>query len=85
MAGVNIVQISYKTSAQETADLLSGYVQLTFGNAAQTAPLVKSGRLRALAVTSARASALFPELPTVAASGLPGFEAVQKFGIVRAG
>jgi tripartite-type tricarboxylate transporter receptor subunit TctC len=73
MAGVDIVRIPYKSGALESADLISGQVQLMFASASMT-PHVKSGRLRALAVTSAVPSALFPGLPTIAASGLPGYE-----------
>lgn len=81
MASVNIVRIPYKSSATQMADLIGGHVQLTFGNAANVNPHVKSGRLRALAVASAQPSALAPDLPTVAASGLPGYESVQMSGI----
>lgn len=73
MAGVDIVRIPYKSGALESADLISGQVQLMFASASMT-PHVRSGRLRALAVTSAEPSALFPGLPTIAASGLPGYE-----------
>ncbi len=75
MAGVNIVHIPYKGSATAVTALLGGEVRLIFSAAGPTAPHVKSGRLRALAVTSAQPSALAPGLPTVAASGLPGYEA----------
>lgn len=74
MAGVNIVRIAYKGTGAALVDLLSGQVQVMFPNAAAVTPHVKSGRLRALAVTSAQPTALLPELPTVAASGLPGYE-----------
>lgn len=73
MANVNMVRIPYKSGAQESADLMSGQVQLMFGSASMT-PYVRSGRLRALAVTSKDPSPLFPELPTVASAGLPGYE-----------
>jgi tripartite-type tricarboxylate transporter receptor subunit TctC len=74
MAGVNIVRINYKGSSPALNDLIAGQVQLIFTTAATVAPQLKSGRLRALAVTSAKRSALTPELPTMAASGLPGYE-----------
>ncbi len=74
MTGVRIVIVPYKSGSQETADLLGGQVQLTFGSAGQVAPQIKAGKLRAMAVTSAQTSPLFPEYPTMAASGLPGFE-----------
>ena len=73
MAGVNIVRIPYKSGAQESADLISGQVQLMFASAGMT-PHVRAGRLRALAVTSVEPSPLFPELPTIASQGLPGYE-----------
>jgi tripartite-type tricarboxylate transporter receptor subunit TctC len=60
---------------------VSGQVQLSIGGVASVAPHVKSGRLRALAVTSAKPSALFPGLPTVSASGLPGYEAGTLTGL----
>ena len=81
MAGVNIVRVSYKNAAVRMADLIGGHVQLTFGSGGTVASYVKSGRLRALAVTSAERSPVFPDLPTVAASGLPGYEAVQILGL----
>ena len=81
MAGVDMVNIPYKSTAMETADLIGGYVQLTFATGASVAPLIKAGRLRAVAVTSAQPSTLFPGLPTVAASGLPGFESVTFLGL----
>ena len=81
MAGVNIVRINYKGAAPAFNDVVAGQVQITFGSAALVLPHLKSGRLRALAVTSARPSALFPGLPTVAASGLPGYETDALFGM----
>ena len=75
MAGVDIVRVPYSSNAVEYTDLLGGNVQLTFGGAASVAQHVKSGKLRALAITSAQPSAFFPQLPTIAASGLPGYDA----------
>ena len=82
MAGVNIVHVPYKGSAPAITALISGEVQLTITDVGLVAPHVKSGKLRALAVTSAEPSALVPGLPTVAASGLPGYEAVGMTGIL---
>jgi tripartite-type tricarboxylate transporter receptor subunit TctC len=79
MTGVNMVRIPYKDGATEIADLLGGQVQLTFGTAASVTPHVKSGRLRALAVTSPQPSALAPGLPTVAAS-VPGYASGSAYG-----
>ncbi len=81
MANVNIVHVPYKGTAPALNDLISGQVQVMFAIAGIAVPHVKSGRLRALAVTSAKQSALAPELPTVSASGVPGYESTQMFGI----
>jgi tripartite-type tricarboxylate transporter receptor subunit TctC len=80
-AGVNIVRIPYKGSALSVNAIISGEVQLLFTNDVSVMEHVKAGRLRALAVTSAQPSQLAPGLPTVAESGLPGFEAVSITGI----
>ena len=80
MAGVDIVRVPYKGVGPALNALVAGEV-LSFTNPGAAAPHVKSGRLRALAVTSAQPSALIPGLPTVAASGLPGYEAVSIFGM----
>ena len=81
MAGVKIVTINYKGGGPATNALIAGEVQVAFVSAASAAPFVKSGRLRALAVTSAQPTMLAPGLPTVAASGLPGYESVTLAGI----
>ena len=80
MAGVNIAHIPYSNTARMMADLVGGQAELSFPPGATTAGYIKSGRLRALAVTSAERSAVFPDLPTVAAT-LPGYEAVQILGL----
>lgn len=81
MTGTNMVRVSYKGSGPAIVDLLGGHVQLMFAVASSVAQHVKSNRLRALAVTTARPSELAPGLPTVAASGLPGFEVVSTQGV----
>ena len=81
LAHVNIVWVSYKAPAAAIMDLIAGRMQLTFGSAASTKPHIEAGKLRALAVTSAKASPLFPNLPTIAASGVPGYELVAPFGV----
>jgi tripartite-type tricarboxylate transporter receptor subunit TctC len=73
MAKVNIVRIPYKGTGPATTAVMSGEVQAMFASAGGSAPHVKSGRLRALAVSSLKPSALAPDLPTVAATGLPGY------------
>lgn len=81
MARADMVRVNYKSGGLALTELMSGEVQLYFANAGNVAPHMKSGRLRALAVTGARPSALLPELPTVAAGGLPGYEVVSVQGI----
>jgi tripartite-type tricarboxylate transporter receptor subunit TctC len=81
MAGVDIVRISYKASGAAINSLISGEIQMMFVPAATVAPHLKSGRLRALAVTSAEPSQLAPNLPTIAASGLPGYESVSLYAL----
>lgn len=81
MAGVNIVHINYKAAAQAISELIAGQNQLAIATAASATPHVKSGRLRAMAVTTAQPSALFPGIPSVAASGLPGYEAPSLFAL----
>jgi tripartite-type tricarboxylate transporter receptor subunit TctC len=78
--GLNIVHVPYKGAGAAMTDLLSGQVHLSFVVAASAMPHMKSGRLKALAVTTAEPSALVPGLPTVAASGLPGYESVLTIG-----
>ena len=79
MAGINIVAVVYKGSSAAITDLVGGRLQLMFPTTVSGAPHVKSGRLRALGVTSATPSTLMPGVPTVAASGLPGYEAITIF------
>ena len=81
MARLDIVHVPYKGSAPALVDLMANRVQLMFPSAASVTPLVKSGKVKALAVTSATPSTLTPGLPTVASSGLPGFEIVAIFGM----
>ena len=76
------MRVAYRGVALALNDVLSGRVQIMFiSNAAAVMQHSKSGRLRALAVTSAQPSPLFPDLPAIAASGVPGYEAVGMFGI----
>ena len=81
MAGVDIVRVAYKGTTQAMTSLLAAEVHMMLANTAQAAPHVKSGRLRALAVSSSQPTAMFPELPTMAAAGLPGYEAVSSYGV----
>ncbi len=74
MAGVPMTHIPYKGSGQSMVDLIGGRVQLAITNSLTATPLVRTAKLRALAVTSARRSAAFPDLPTIAEAGVPGFD-----------
>ncbi len=74
-AGTTLLHVPYKGSAPAMSDLLGGQVQLMFSDAPTALPQIKGGKVRAIAVASAQRSALLPEVPTVAASGLPGYEA----------
>ena len=73
-AGVDMVSVSYKASGPAISGIISGEVQLGFMSLSLVAQHIKTGRLRALAVTSLQPSSLVPALPTIASSGLPGFE-----------
>ncbi len=81
-AGIEMLHVPYKGDTPMIADLLGGQVSLAFGTAVAFLPHVQKGALKALAVTSAKPSPVAPGLPTVADSGLPGFEALQWFGIL---
>ncbi|MGQ0749111.1 MAG: Bug family tripartite tricarboxylate transporter substrate binding protein [Betaproteobacteria bacterium] len=86
LAAIDIVHVPYKGSGQMMADLLAGQVQIAFDQIASSIAHVKSGKLRALGITTAKRSALMPELPTIAESGVPGYEATSWNGLaVRSG
>jgi tripartite-type tricarboxylate transporter receptor subunit TctC len=82
MTAIQITHIPYKGVAPAATDLISGQVQMMSGDLSTLLPHVKSGRMRAIAVTSARRSTLVPDLPTVAESGVPGYEASGWFGVL---
>jgi tripartite-type tricarboxylate transporter receptor subunit TctC len=82
MAGVDITHVPYKGSSQALKDLLGGQVQVMFANFPGTLQQVQAGRLRVIAVNGARRSPLLPGTPTVAESGIPGFEANTWYGIL---
>ncbi len=81
LTGAQITHVPYKGAAPAHADLVSGQVQVMFANMLSSLPLIRAGRLRALAISSAKRSPVTPELPTVAESGAPGFESGSWFGI----
>ena len=82
MAGVDLLHVPYKGTGQALTDLLAGHVDLMFAPAQTVMSHVQSGKLKALGVTGARRSQTLPDLPTVAESGLPGYEAVGWFGLL---
>jgi len=82
MAGVNLVGVSYKGAGQALTDLIGGQIQLIFATAPSATSYIKAGRLRGIAATSAQPSAMLPGLPTVAASGVPGYESILTQALV---
>lgn len=80
--GTNMLHVPYKGQPPAMVDLLSGQVQVMFPNIPVSLPHIKAGRLRALGVTTLTRSSLFPKLPTIAESGLPGFEVNQWSGLL---
>jgi tripartite-type tricarboxylate transporter receptor subunit TctC len=82
MARINIVHVPFKGSPAAVIAVISGQIALAMPNIPPALPQVRSGRLRALAVTTAKRSAAVPELPTVAEAGLPGYEATAWFGVL---
>ena len=82
LAGVKMQHIPYKGRAQAVPDLLGGRIAMIFDNMPSALPLVKSGDVRALGVTSATRSPAAPDIPTIAESGLPGFEATSWFALM---
>jgi tripartite-type tricarboxylate transporter receptor subunit TctC len=82
MAGIKLTHIPYKGSGPALTDLVGGHVNMYFSSLPPAQGVAREGKVRALAVTGATRSAVFPDLPTVAESGLPGFEAVLHYGII---
>lgn len=85
LAGVNTTHVPYKGSPSSIAAVVSGDVQFQFGNPIASIPLIRAGKLRGLGTTGARRVASMPELPPVAESGVPGYEANQWYGLFTAG
>lgn len=81
MTGIDIVHVPYKGAAPAMNDVVSGQVQFMSGDLNTLLPMVESGKLKALAVTSRKRTPLLPQVPTVAESGVPGFDASGWFGI----
>jgi tripartite-type tricarboxylate transporter receptor subunit TctC len=82
MARVRMVHVPYKGGPPSMIDLIAGRLQLVFATAVTAVPQIKAGRIRPLAVTTAKRSVFVPELPTVAEAGLPSFEANNWYGLV---
>ncbi len=80
LAGVKIAHVPYKGTGQALVDLMAGQVQVMFGNILSSLQYVKIGKIRALAVTSAKRSSAMPALPTVMESGVPGYETTTWHG-----
>ena len=81
-AGVNIVMVPYKGMGPALMDLIAGQVDVAFANPAAAHEYVRSARMRALAVTGDKRSAMLPDVPTVAETVIPGFEASTWWGIL---
>ena len=82
MSGVSLLHVPYKGGAPAAVEHVAGQVQLAFLSAPAVVPFIKNGRLRALGVTNAKRSLVFPELPTIAEAGLPGYESEGWSGIM---
>ena len=82
MAGIKINHVPYKGTGPAITDLLGGHVTMAFSSLPSAIGVVRDGKVRALAVTGAIPSTVFPNVPTVAESGLPGYEAAQRYGII---
>lgn len=81
LAGVKLVHVPYKGTGAVFPDLIGGRVQVTFGDIVATYPHVKAGKLRALGITSSKRAASLSDIPTIAESGVPGYDAVGWFGV----
>ena len=82
MAGVDLTHVPYKGLAPAMSDLLAGQVDIMFSSVVAITPQIKAGKLRALAVTSSKRSALLPDVPTLAELGLAGYEAGSWYGLL---
>jgi len=82
LAGIRMVHVPFKGGSVAMTQLLGGEIDFTFGNIQPTAPMVRSGRLRALAVTSPQRSRILPDVPTFAEAGVPGLEVLIHYGVL---
>jgi tripartite-type tricarboxylate transporter receptor subunit TctC len=81
MAGIDMLHVPYKGSSQAMTDLTAGRVSMIFDNMPSSLPFIKAGKLRGIAVTGAKRSLILPDLPTIAESGVPGYESMSWVGI----
>ncbi len=81
MVGIDIVNVPYKGNAQAIVDLMAGRIQMMFASGVAAGPQVKSGKVKALAIASRQRMQAFPDLPTIADSGVPGYELGNSFGL----
>lgn len=82
MAGVKMTHVPYKGGGPAMIDLVAGNIHLVFATAASAVPQIKAGKIKGLAVTTAKRSGLMPDLPTISEAGLPGFDANNWYGIL---
>lgn len=81
-AGLKMLHVPYKGNAQALVDIIAGQVMMMYDQVSTSSPLVKAGKLRALAVTSSTRSSLFPDLPTIDEAGVKGYEAITFNGLL---
>jgi len=84
MSGIDIIHIAYKGGAPAATDLLAGHVPMMFEMGYAALPSIKAGKIRALAVTSAKRLSVLPEVPTMQEAGVPGFESYNWQGVIVA-
>ena len=82
MAGIKVVHVAYKGEAPALTDIMGGHLHMMFSNMSACLPHIKAGKVRGLAVSSLERVAAAPDIPTVAESGVPGFEAETWFGLL---
>jgi hypothetical protein len=82
MAGIDVIHVPYKGLSPALTEVIGGQIQYSFGSWSTVGPFVKAGKLRAIAVTTGKRFALLPDLPTIAESGYPGFEALAWNGLL---
>lgn len=81
-AGIDVVHVPYKGTSPALTDAIAGHIQLVFGTVASTLPFVKSGQLRAIAVTTPKRLSVLPDVPTVMEAGFPGYQVTNWHGLV---